>query len=81
MNITDDGAAGRLQFHPAAGIFELLDQDGAEFKELVTSIKERGLRVPVVLHPDGSILDGRNRYLACLAAAIEPRSILGMVSV
>jgi hypothetical protein len=62
-----------LPFHPAAAIFELLDESGPEFQKLVESVKERDLRVPIILHPDGSILDGRNRYRACIKAGVEPR--------
>ena len=59
-----------LVFHDAAAIFELLEGD--EFKALVENIREHGLLTPIWLHPDGSILDGRNRYRACLEAKVEP---------
>jgi ParB-like chromosome segregation protein Spo0J len=45
--------------------------EGAAFNELVQSIKDSGLQEPIVLL-DGAILDGRNRYNACLAAGVEP---------
>jgi hypothetical protein len=57
-------------FHPAAAIFELLEGD--DFKALVEDIKTHTLLTPIWLHPDGSILDGRNRYRACLEAGVEP---------
>ena len=63
----------RLKFHPAADAFPLLK--GEEFAALVASIKAVGLLNPITLHPDGSILDGRNRYLACLEAGVEPRFV------
>jgi hypothetical protein len=59
------------EFHPVANIFPLIE--GARFDDLVSDIKAHGLREPITLHPDGRILDGRNRYLACLAAGIKPR--------
>jgi hypothetical protein len=37
----------------------------------VASIKENGLKEPIVLL-DGAILDGRNRYNACVAAGVKP---------
>jgi hypothetical protein len=46
---------------------------GEEFEKLVEDIRHHGLREPVVLAPDGSILDGRNREAACLLLGIEPR--------
>src|SRR5262249_8388159 len=45
--------------------------EGAEFDELVADIKKCGQQAQIVLK-DGMILDGRNRYRACLAAGIEP---------
>jgi N6-adenosine-specific RNA methylase IME4 len=57
-----------LEFHPLANIFPLVS--GAELDELVADIREHGLHEPVVLFED-KILDGRNRYRACLAADIE----------
>lgn len=60
-----------MDFHPLADVFPLLQ--GREFDELVADIKASGLRIAIVLHTDGRILDGRNRYRACLAAGVEPR--------
>jgi N6-adenosine-specific RNA methylase IME4 len=59
-----------LAFHPIADIFPLLE--GAAFDALVSDVQANGLREPITLHPDGSILDGRNRYRACLSAGIKP---------
>lgn len=61
--------AAKFEFHPASEIFPLLE--GKEFDELVESIKTNGQQVPILLH-QGKILDGRNRYLACLKAKAEP---------
>jgi hypothetical protein len=59
------------KFHPVSEILPLLEGD--EFAALVASIKSHGLMNPIWLHPDGSIVDGRNRYRACQEARIEPR--------
>jgi ParB-like chromosome segregation protein Spo0J len=59
-----------LEFHPLANIFPLVE--GAEFDELAADLRAHRLREPVVLF-EGRILDGRNRYRACLAADIECR--------
>jgi len=44
---------------------------GDEFAALVSDIKANGLQSPIVIH-DGMILDGGNRYRACVEAGIEP---------
>lgn len=64
--------SNQLPFHPLAEIFPLME--GAEFDALVASIKKSGLRDAISIF-DGKILDGRNRYCACLSAGIEPRFV------
>jgi hypothetical protein len=58
-----------LEFHPLANCLPLIE--GPEFDELVVDIKERGLALAIELY-EGKILDGRNRYGACLRLGIEP---------
>jgi hypothetical protein len=59
-----------LKSHNLANIFPMLDKD--EAKSLADDISEHGLREPIVLL-EGRILDGRNRYAACIEAGVEPR--------
>lgn len=54
--------------HPAASKFPLMDGDA--FTELVDSIRQHGVRQPVVLHDD-MLIDGRNRLRAVQALADE----------
>lgn len=58
------------QFHPIADIFPLLQ--GVEFDEFCQDIARNGLLEPIWLHPNGQIIDGRNRYRACQKVGIEP---------
>ena len=45
--------------------------NASEFDGLKADIKIRGLRVPIIIFED-TILDGRNRYLACKALGVTP---------
>ena len=58
-----------LPFHPRANIFPLFDPK--DLGELADDIAAHGLREPIVMH-EGMILDGRNRYQACVMAGVEP---------
>jgi hypothetical protein len=57
------------ELHPLCTLFPRLV--GMEFLSLRDDIKANGLRQPIVLHGE-LILDGGNRYRACLEAGIEP---------
>lgn len=58
-----------MEFHPIADVFPLIAGD--EFSDLVSDIRARGLLEPIWIY-DGQILDGRNRYRACIEAGIPP---------
>ena len=57
-----------MKTHPIADIFPMMT--GAAFDALCADIKAKGVRVPIVVHPDGRILDGRNRQRACDALGV-----------
>ncbi|CUK21935.1 ParB/RepB/Spo0J family partition protein [Achromobacter xylosoxidans] len=57
------------QLHPLCTLFPRMS--GADLDALREDVAANGLRQPIVLH-DGMILDGGNRYRACLDAGIEP---------
>jgi hypothetical protein len=59
-----------LQFHELANIFPMMNDD--RFMDLVEDIRQNGLHDPIDLY-EGKVLDGRNRYKACLIAGVEPR--------
>lgn len=58
------------KFHPLADLFPLLDE--TELSDLAFDIGTHGQREPILIHHD-QILDGRNRYLACKKAGVNPR--------
>lgn len=45
-----------------------------EIEDMKDSITRQGLLYPIVLHRDGRIIDGRNRYIACKSLGIDPPS-------
>jgi hypothetical protein len=71
----------RITAHPTAALFPMMS-DG-ELTALAGDIKANGLKEPIVLEqywfdawsarrPRRRIVDGRNRYAACLMAGVEP---------
>lgn len=58
------------EYHEAANIFPMMA--GEEFSALKQDIAENGMREAIWLHPDGRIIDGRNRYRACEELGIAP---------
>lgn len=66
---------GRMEpagVHELAGMFPLIPGNSPEFKALVADIAANGLREPIVVTPEGLLLDGRNRKRACESAGVEP---------
>jgi hypothetical protein len=59
-----------MEFHPLTEVFPPMS--AAEFSALVEDIRAHGLREPITRW-NGSILDGKHRYRACLEAGVEPR--------
>ena len=62
----------KMEYHPYANIFPMLPQD--ELEALANDISENGLINKIALY-DTKILDGRNRYEACLIAKYKPEFI------
>jgi ParB-like chromosome segregation protein Spo0J len=80
MDVDGSGSPGvgavALPAHPAADLFPMLGDE--QLAELAEDIRVRGLVEPIVtIQVDGVtlILDGRNRYRACLVAGVEPRVV------
>ena len=61
-----------MEFHEIAKPIPMMNPE--ELGRLKDDIKANGLLEPIVLY-EGKILDGRNRYLACIEVGIEPRYI------
>lgn len=60
--------------HPAAAVWPLLPDD--ELQALADDIAANGLLDPILLDPDGLVIDGRNRLAACEMAGIEPNFVI-----
>lgn len=59
-----------FEYHPVADLFPLMPDP--ELEALSRDIEANGLREPIWLHPDGRIIDGRNRYRASMLVGVEP---------
>jgi hypothetical protein len=57
-----------MDFHPIANVWPLMDDD--KLSELAEDIRENGLINPIWTY-EGKVLDGRNRYKACLLASVK----------
>lgn len=60
------------ELHPLCTLFPRLSE--AEAASLRDDIMANGLRQPIILHK-GMILDGGNRYRACVDAGVEPKFV------
>ena len=60
-----------MKYHPLSELFPLVE--GEEFDRLSADIKANGLLEPIWTYED-KILDGRNRWLACKNAGVEPKT-------
>jgi hypothetical protein len=58
-----------IPFHPLSNIFPLMSED--QLAELAADIKKNGQLEPITRF-EGQILDGRNRYKACLMIRRKP---------
>lgn len=58
------------EYHPIASLFPMMR--GEEYEALKKDIADNGQLEPIWLHPDGRIIDGRNRYRVCTELGIEP---------
>lgn len=62
---------GGYKVHPVAARFPLLAEK--ELEKLIDDIKQNGLLHPIVLnYDDSTIIDGRNRWIACDRAGVDP---------
>lgn len=63
---------GAMALHPLCLLFPRMLEP--EFEALKADIKINGLHQPIVVH-GGQVLDGGNRYRACLELGIEPPTV------
>jgi len=61
---------GRLPFHPYAELFPRMTNP--EFEGLSGDIARKGLLEDIIVY-EGKILEGRERYVACVRKKVPPR--------
>jgi hypothetical protein len=66
------GEIPHYSYHPLSNRFPMMPE--GELAALTTDVGLRGLLEPITILED-QILDGRNRYEACLRAGVEPRFV------
>lgn len=59
--------------HPYVHLFPAMAD--TEFEALVADIRQHGVRNPIVVTPDGYLIDGRHRQRACQALGIDAPAI------
>jgi hypothetical protein len=64
----------KYELHPACSAWPPMTPE--ELRDLANDISAYGLRDPVTLTPDGLLLDGRNRAIACEMADVEPATTI-----
>ena len=60
-----------MKNHPISDVWPMMDE--AKIAELADDIRKNGQLVPVWLY-EGKILDGRNRWAACMIAGVDPKT-------
>jgi hypothetical protein len=68
---------GEYTAHPAAELFPIMIED--ELDKLAADISVHGQLEPILVWED-KILDGRNRYIACVKAGVKPRVLTAPLS-
>lgn len=67
-----------VEVHEAAELFPMLE--GEEYERLKADIKEHGVQADMIFY-DGKLIDGRNRYRACMELGINPDHYSGELDV
>jgi hypothetical protein len=66
----EKGGAISFELHEACAAWP--EMTPADLRDLAADIAANGLHEPLTITPDGKLLDGRNRGLACVIAGVEP---------
>ena len=64
----------KYELHPACAVWPEMPPEALH--ELADDIAANGLHEPLTLTPEGLLLDGRNRALACELAGVEPKTVI-----
>lgn len=64
----------KYQLHPACAAWPEMSPEA--LCELAADISANELHEPITMTPDGLLLDGRNRALACELAGVEPATVV-----